>query len=277
MNAPSDSSSSAPPPQRSFGWPHAVAAIAAMILIGVLATGYLTARTAERTVAGALDRGADVAAGLRDMAQAFRSGTVTTSFRSFATEVRGQTYLQFSTLEQMEQFERSEAASILWGQLALPDVVVQATAPVQYTYYLDFNEEWLFQLEGRELEVVAPVIRFNRPSIDPSRLEWDVKEGSLFRDEEPVREALRAGLTTMAEARARDNIPLVREIGRRQTETFVTNWLLRTFGDQAEDLEVKLVFRDEASRFPDLGVPNREGTPSALSGSAERPVPEDNP
>jgi len=36
----------------------------------------------------------------------------------------------------------------LQGALALPDVVVEARAPVAYTYFLDLDMEWRFRLEG---------------------------------------------------------------------------------------------------------------------------------
>ena len=51
----------------------------------------------------------------------------------------------------------------------------------------------------------------------------------------------------MAEGRARDNIPLIREIGRRKTEEFVANWLLRDFGKEAKGYHVEVLFADETS------------------------------
>ena len=250
-----------------FGWPHAVAVLAVVLLLGVLGVTFMVLSTASKATEVVAGSGRVVLEQLEDIAAAFQTGTVTTSFRSYATEVSGNTFLQFSTLDQLEQFERSEKASLLWGKVDLPDVVVQATAPVQYTYYLDFNDEWLFELEGDVVRVIAPRIRFNKPAIDASELEWQVKEGSLFRDEEPVREKLRLALSQMAEKRARDNVGLVREIGRRRTETFVENWLFRAFGERSEELHVDIVFRDEASPFPDAGLPSGLRDPDRERGN----------
>ena len=45
-------------------------------------------------------------------------------------------------------FRREDRATVLWGQLELPEVIVEATAPVQYTYYLDLDDDGDFRLEA---------------------------------------------------------------------------------------------------------------------------------
>lgn len=254
----SENPSPTPETRSGFGWPHAIATLGLLVLLGVLGVTALTLRSAERGGQALVATGERVLGSAVDLAEAFRTGKTTTSFRSYATQVQSQSYLQFSTLDQIEQFERTDEATIFWGQLELPDVVVQVTAPVETTYYLDLDEEWLFELDGDTVRVVAPQIRFNRPAVDVSRLEWNVRQESLFRDERPARAALQDGLTEMAVQRARDNVPLVREIGRRRAEAFVRQWLLNTFAEQADDRAIEVVFRDEASPFPDLGVVSPE-------------------
>jgi hypothetical protein len=226
-----------------------------MVLVGVitLALGAFVAlrvvRLAGETGRAALDttsRAAEVAArSAVDLARAFREGTITTSFASYATQVSGSSYLQFAGLEQMEIFERKDSASVLWGQLNLPDVVVEARAPVSYTYYLDLAKEWRFELEGDDLTVYAPPIEFNRPAIDASKLAFEVRESSVLRDADDAVAKLRRGISPMLDKRARSNVELVREIGRRRTEEFVVNWLLRDFGEDARDLDVEVFFPDE--------------------------------
>ena len=49
-------------------------------------------------------------------------------------------------------------------------MVVAATVPVEYTYYLDLDESWDFVLREGTLVVLAPEIRFNTPALDVSRL-----------------------------------------------------------------------------------------------------------
>ena len=123
-------------------------------------------------------------------------------------------------------------------------MIVQATAPVEYTYYLDLDGTWELVLGGETIQVLAPRIRYNTPAIDASALRYGVTEGSVFRDEDAVMSRLQAGLTDMTRGRAEENIPLVRELGRRKTAEFVDTWLGRSFDDE-QAYRVEVVFADE--------------------------------
>jgi hypothetical protein len=236
-----------------------------VILVGmVLASGLLVfyllwrvpydaARGGREALESALDKTAEIA-------RAFHSGTITTTFLSYATEVRGTTSLQVATLSQREVFERKDEATTFWGTLALPDVVVRATAPVEYTYTLDLEREWLFDLRGHVLHVTTPPLRFNKPAVDVSQIQFEVSQDSLLRDTDAARENLRRGITPMVHRRARENIPLVREVARRQTQHFVEHWLTAQFGD-ADDYTVEVTFRDELPGALMLPGPSRELPP----------------
>jgi hypothetical protein len=178
------------------------------------------------------------------VAAAFRTGTVTTTFRSYSTEVVGTTRLQFAELRQEELFERRDTEAVLWGALALPDVVVEARAPVTYTYFLDLDKEWRFRIEGREVLVVVPPVEWNRPAVDVSALRFEVREGSVLRDEDVALGRLRSELTPLLERRARQHLPLVREAGRRKVEAFVETWLVQRFNDGG-DHRARVFFADE--------------------------------
>lgn len=182
---------------------------------------------------------------VRSIAEAFRTGTISTSFTSYATEVSSTSYLQFATLKQVEVFHRKDTATLLWGQLALPDVVVEARAPVTYTYYLDLGKPWTLDQDGNTLLVTAPPIEFNPPAIDASAVRFEVREGSVLRNEEVVIDALKAGLTGMAREKARQNVSLVREVGRHEAEKFVERWLASRFSDGAS-YRARVAFADEA-------------------------------
>jgi hypothetical protein len=227
---------------RRFSWPQAITVIAVVAII-VGAGVYI--------LKSILDVPRDVARGGREVlhdiskiAEAFRTGTVTTTFISYAAEVSGSNYLQFATLKQTEVFERQESGTALWGRLELPDVVVQAKAPVEYTYYLDLDGKWEMRLENHTVLVLAPEIQFNTPAIDASAIRYEIREGSIFRDEDEALEKLRNGLMRMSRQRARHNIELIREMGRRKTEEFVQNWLAHTFSD-ADVYHVDIRFADE--------------------------------
>jgi hypothetical protein len=236
------------PPRAQAAWALAVAAVAiAVILVG---GAVLLFRSARRLPTDVVESGRQA---LRDVAAAFRTGTITTTFRSDASRLRGTTRLQFVELRQLETFERRDAASILWGTLALPDVVVQARAPVVYSYFVDLDEEWRFRLEGREVFVSAPAIEWSPPAVDVSALRYEVREGSVLRDEQIVTERLRVELSGLVAMRARQHVPLVREAGRRKVEAFVEAWLLQRFTD-GSGYRARVRFADEPVE-PALPVP----------------------
>jgi hypothetical protein len=228
-----------------FTWQVAITVIA---LVTIVAGVYLTKSILD-VPRDVTESGREVLRDVQEIARAFGEGTVTTTFISYAAEVSGSNYLQFATLKQMEVFERSEGGTALWGRLQLPEVVVQASAPVEFTYYLDLNGTWEMRLEDRTVVVTAPSIEFNTPAIDASAIRYEVREGSIFRNEEEVLDKLRAGLMEMSRGRAKDNIELVRELGRRKTAEFVNNWLKSSFQD-GESYHVEVRFADEVATPP---------------------------
>jgi hypothetical protein len=240
------------PPASRGHWALVVAALGVVAIVAGVAL-YLVKRTADLP-ADVAEEGRKVLKDLQSIAAAFQTGTVTTTFTSYATEVSGSAFFQFATLRQMEVFERRDASSVLWGQLALPDVVVEARAPVEYTYYLDLNKPWSLRLEKGVVEVTAPRIEWNTPALDASALRFHVREGSVFRDEGLATENLRGALTQMAGAKARQNVALVREVGRRKTEEFVVTWLVRSFSDGGS-YRARVVFADEAPAHSPAATP----------------------
>jgi len=223
-------------------WALAFAAVAVVAIVA--ASLVFVFRSATDVPGTVLREGREALEDLREVAAAFRSGTITTTFRSYATEVTGTNSLQFAEVRQMEVFERRDEAAVLWGTLALPDVVVEARAPVEYTYYLDLDKEWTFRLEGKDVYVVAPPVEFNRPSVDVSALRYEVREQSLLRNEEIALGKLRSELTRLTMRRARQQLPLVRDTGRRSVEAFVETWLVQRFADGGE-YRARVRFADE--------------------------------
>jgi uncharacterized protein with FMN-binding domain len=204
-------------------------ALAAVVIVAIVVGAALYVFHSARSLPSDVIEGSRQA--LREVAAAFRIGTVTTSFRSYATEVQATSRLQFAELRQLEVFERRDEAVVLWGAFRLPDVVIEARAPVAYTYFVDLDKPWSFRLEGQDVFVQAPVIQWNRPAVDVSALRYVVTAGSVFRDEALVQERLRDELTALALLRASQHVPLVREAGRRKVEDFVEGWLVQRFSD----------------------------------------------
>jgi hypothetical protein len=224
-------------------WALAAAVIAvALIVTGGVLYVFHSARSLPAEVA---ESGRKALSELREVAAAFRTGSITTTFRGDATSVAGTTRLQFAELRQEEVFERRDAAAVLWGALALPDVVVEARVPVAYTYFLDLDKEWRFKLQQDVVDVTVPPVEWNRPAPDVSALRFSVREGSVLRDEQLVLDRLRGELTPLLDRRARQHVPLVRETGRRKVEAFVETWLVQRFSD-GKQYRARVLFSDEA-------------------------------
>ena len=180
----------------------------------------------------------------QQVAAAFKQGSITTTFTSYATTLSGSQYFQFATLSQVETFTRKDESSMAFGYIPLPEVIVQATAPVTYTYYLDLNARWDFQLENGVVRVIAPDIKFNKPAVDPSRITYEVKKNSLIRNTTEAMDNLKSSITWLSYKKAKANIDLVRETGRTQTQRFVQNWLAKAFSD-GKNYPVEVRFRSE--------------------------------
>jgi len=235
----------------------ALAAAAVAIVLILTGAALLVLRSARSLPAEIAEGGRKALSDLREVAAAFRTGSITTTFHGDATSVVGTTRLQFAELRQEEVFERRDAAAVLWGGLALPDVVVEARAPVVYTYFLDLDKEWRFRLEAGVVSVTVPAVEWNRPAPDVSALRFTVREGSVLRDEQLVVDRLRSEMTPLLEWRARAHVPLVRETGRRKVEAFVETWLVQRFSD-GKEYRAHVVFADE----PPVPTPSAPVLPS---------------
>lgn len=234
----------APGPGQKSPWP-VVASVLGVVAI-LTAGAVIVAHRAISLPAEVAREGQRALSELRSLAAAFRSGTITTTFARESTALAGTSRLQLATLRQVEVFRRRDERRLLWGQLPLPDVVVEARAPVEYTYYLDLEKPWTFILEGQRLRVDAPALEFNTPAVDASALRYEVREGSILRDEAEVLAALRASLTDATRLRARENAALVRETARARAGEFVRTWMVARF-DDAKQVRVELRFADEAA------------------------------
>lgn len=222
----------------------------------------LVIRSAMQSIRSLGASGSAVIETVRSVAEAFRTGTVETTLRSYATEVRGVSRFQFAELRQFEAFERTDTSSLAWGTIPLPDVVVEARGQVVYTYALDLQKRWDLRLYDRGVDVVAPAPEFGVPALDPSTLTFEIKRGSVLRNEAAVRDALQAGLSGLLQQRAREHLPLVREAGRKVTAEFVRNFLLARY-DDAAGLMVRVRFADEAAE-------TTPGSPVKVEGPSKK-------
>ena len=222
---------------------------------------FLVIRSCRNAPGEAIDKtGALIEKGGRAMADllsSFKQGRITTEFVSYATSISPTHRLQFATLKQKEIFTRKDEASTAFGYVPLPEVIVEARAPVEFTYYLDLNARWQLILQDGVLHVLAPSIKFNTPAVDASQINYEVKKNSAFRNTSAAIEGLKQTITILARDRARENLNLVRETGRRQTAEYVEKWLMKSFSD-GKQYPVKVYFPDEK---PPSGLVSPEQTP----------------
>ncbi len=240
-----------------------------LVIIGVNAALFLrTCANSPRAVADATGRALHSAAdALATVVAAFNGGKVTTEFISYASSIEPTHRLQFATIKQKEIFTRRDQPTTGFGYITLPEVIVEARAPIEFTYYLDLNAPWKLVLQDNVIYVAAPRIQFNRPSIDVSAIQYEVRKDSVFRNTAEALENLRQSMTQLAQTKARENIGLVRETGRRQTAEFVEKWLSRQFTD-GRNYPVKVYFDGEP-----LPPPLHDNAPTADRGADNPPPP----
>jgi hypothetical protein len=155
----------------------------------------------------------------------FSNESAQTRFMSYATTIAPLSRLEIAKLNQVEIFDRASSLKIFWDKFDLPNVVVRATVPVEYRYYVDLNAEWKIELTDQALTISAPALTPGTPSPDISNLRFEVREGSFFRDERGVARQLQAELTSLLEQRARQSMTLVRETARTQVSEVAKKWL----------------------------------------------------
>jgi hypothetical protein len=239
-----------PEPAEGRDQPWARTALWLGIVLIVTAAGVYLFKSCAELPGRAVDKTVqvitNVSSRLADLATAFNQGSITTSFISYASSISAGHYLQFARLKQTEIFTRTDEATTAFGYIPLPDVVVEARAPVEYTYYLDLNAKWELVLKDGVLYVFAPPIQFNKPAVDASEIQYEVRKGSVLRDTVSAQENLKKTVTFLTQRRAKENIALVRETGRRQTMEFVEKWLVQNFSD-GRKYPVKILFADEAT------------------------------
>ncbi len=231
----------------AWAWPVALMVSVLIVVLG----GFFAFKSCSKMPGEAFEKAEKVVdrvgSKLAEVAAAFNQGTITTTFTSYATSISGSQFLQFATLTQHERFTRTDEATTAFGYLPLPEVIVEANAPVTYTYFLDLNDKWDFTLQDGVVTVIAPNIKFNPPSVDASGITYEVKKDSMIRDTRQAMDALKKSITSLASQKAHTNIELVKETGRKQTEQFVQNWLARSFSD-GKKYPVVVKFRNEAPK-----------------------------
>lgn len=227
------------------------------LAIVLVLSGVVVALRTCSTVEDLSGRPAETIEAAKDLARAFKTGTIRTEFLSYATELRSTSRLQVAEVEQVEVIARKDSRAYFWDLLKLPDVEVEVQVPVTYTYYVDLKEEWQFMLEGRTVKVIVPELRHNPPAPDISGMKVKEQRSLLRFVEDDMKQQVMEGLTQELNVRAEKNIGNlnIHATARESIEAFVEAWLagaLASYGvEDAGAYEVEVFFRNEVHAPPD--------------------------
>lgn len=233
---------------RLIRWPLVVLALAALVYL----IAHQIGRTAREGSRAATEVVQEIGASAVDIAAAFKSGTITTTFKSsvpsFAPD--GGARLEVAAFEVLEIFRSTDELRIGWDLIPLGTTIAEIRVPVTYRYHLDFDDTWLLEVEGQSCIVHAPLIRPTLPpAIDTGRMEKHSERGWLRFNEGEQMEELERSITSVTSERAADSqhIELIRERSRLEVAEFVRSWLLTEDHWRADRFRsVTVIFADEA-------------------------------
>lgn len=250
---------------RALRWP---AVVVALGLLGYLVVHQI-GQTAREGGRAATNLVRDIGSGAVDIAEKFKSGSITTTFVSAIPSFTPDTgvKLELASFRATEILRTKDERRVAWDLIPLGTTVTEIRVPVTYRYHLRLDEEWRLEVEGQSCVVHAPQIRPTLPpAIDTGGMEKYSDRGWLRFNEDEQMEGLERSLTAVLSERASDptHLEMVRERCRLQVAEFVRAWLL-TEDHWRDDRfrSVTVIFADEsedrATTFhPTLVLPDLE-------------------
>jgi len=251
---------------RALRWP---AVVLALGLTGYLAV-HEVARTAREGGRAATEAVRELGESAVDIAAAFRTGTITSTFISAIPSFLpdGGARLEIAAFETVETLRITDELRVGWDLISLGTTVSEIRVPATYRYHLRLDEPWRLEVDGQACVVHAPPIRPTLPpAIDTGRMEKYSDSGWLRFNEDEQMEELERGITAALSERAVDSahLELVRERCRREVAEFVRSWLLMEDHWRSDRFwSVTVIFADEAvpgapPRPPTLVLSGEEG------------------
>ncbi len=168
-------------------------------------------------------------------------------FYSYATRITGKQRLQVAKLQETEIFERKSELKALWFHL--PDVVVRAKVPVEYSFYVDMTQGWKFHREADEVIIDVPELTNSTPAVDIGHLQFDVVKGSVFRNEKEAIEAIQSDLMGLLIEKSIEHRQTVRDEARASIEQFVNGWFAQMTGAAPQKVRVRFPNEETLPRY----------------------------
>ena len=212
---------------RTLRWPLVV------VILGLV--GYLIVhqigRTAREGGRAATNIVRELGGSVVDIASAFQSGAITTTFIAAIPRFTPDTgvKLELASFQATEILRSTDERWVAWDLISLGTTVTEIRVPVTYRYHLRLDEPWQLEVEGQDCVVHAPMIRPNLPpAIDTGGMEKFSDSGWLRFNEDEQMEGLERSLTGVLSERASDpnHLEMVRERCRLEVAEFVRSWLL---------------------------------------------------
>jgi len=267
--APGPHSSSRLDLLRVLRWPLVVVVLGLLAYLVVHQIG----RAAREGGRAATDIVREVGGRAVDIAAAFQSGTITTTFISAIPSFTADSgaKLELASFRATEILRKTDERRVAWDLFSLGTTVSEIRVPVTYRYHVRLDEPWRLEVEGQNCVVHAPRIRPSLPpAIDTGGMEKYSDRGWLRFNEDEQMEGLERSLTEVLSGRAADatHLEMVRERCRLAVAEFVRSWLL------VEDHWRKDRFRSITVIFADEPTDRPATLPPTLElGEREVPTP----
>jgi len=237
---------------RALRWP---AVVLALGLAGYLAVHEM-ARTAREGGRAATEAVRKIGENAIDIAAAFRTGTITSTFISAIPNFLpdGGARLELAAFETVETLRITDELRVGWDLVSLGMTMSEISVRATYRYHLRLDEPWRLEVDGQACVVHAPRIRPTLPpAIDTATMERRSESGWLRFNEDEQMDELERGITTTLSERAGDSahLELVRERCRHEVAGFVRSWLLMEDHWRSDRFRsVTVIFADEAAAEP---------------------------
>lgn len=183
-----------------------------------------------------------------DVLNAFTSTQVQTRLVAHVDRTFGTSRMQLVEHQTVEEITRTSQRR-LFNRFDLPEIVTSVRVPTTYVYTTDLGELHAidYDAESRRLRVVLDDLKPGRPAPDVSAMDFRQAGSWLRFSEDDELDALKASLTELLDARARQHADGVRAEAREQAERFFVGF----FDDHGDTLGtpevrgVEVVFADE--------------------------------
>lgn len=221
-----------PSPKPRTDWSKALAGAAVGLAVLALIAFLFTGSALKEAVSRGLGLGERIIDAGPAIAEKFRSGNITTTFRESLPRLRDSRgdILEVAVFESDEVFQVTDERRIAWDLIDLGTTVAEIRVPATFRYHVRLSEDWRLETRGQVCLVSAPPLRPSLPpAIHTDRMEKRAESGWARFDRLEVLENLEKDLTPMLVRRASqpEHLELARETARRSVADFVKNWLLR--------------------------------------------------